>query len=91
MTGANLNERASKPNKQALIRRDLVTLLAKKAVGQCAATSAIIPYLYMYQSRLAAEGLPAASCCRSNAMQSWPVCGEVGIQSGSNDSRVAKF
>lgn len=38
---------------------DLVTLLAQKVVGQSAATRAIVPYVYMYQSGLAPEGRPA--------------------------------
>ncbi len=38
---------------------DLVTLLAQKVVGQSAATKAIVPYVYMYQSGLAPEGRPA--------------------------------
>lgn len=38
---------------------DLVTLLSRKVVGQSAATKAIVPYVYMYQSGLAPEGRPA--------------------------------
>jgi ATP-dependent Clp protease ATP-binding subunit ClpA/ActR/RegA family two-component response regulator len=38
---------------------DLVALLSRKVVGQTAATSAIVPYVYMYQSGLAPEGRPA--------------------------------
>jgi len=38
---------------------DLVTLLSQKVVGQSAATKAIVPYVYMYQSGLAPEGRPA--------------------------------
>ena len=38
---------------------DLVSLLARKVVGQSSATRAIIPYVYMYQSGLAPEGRPA--------------------------------
>jgi ATP-dependent Clp protease ATP-binding subunit ClpA/ActR/RegA family two-component response regulator len=38
---------------------DLVTLLSQKVVGQAAATKAIVPYVYMYQSGLAPEGRPA--------------------------------
>src|SRR2546427_370978 len=38
---------------------DLVTLLSQKLVGQSAATKAIVPYVYMYQSGLAPEGRPA--------------------------------
>lgn len=40
--------------------RDLTKLLAGKIVGQSAAMSAIVPYVYMYQSGLAPEGRPAA-------------------------------
>jgi ATP-dependent Clp protease ATP-binding subunit ClpA/ActR/RegA family two-component response regulator len=43
----------------ALPQQDLVSLLAKKVVGQSAATKAIVPYVYMYQSGLAPEGRPA--------------------------------
>ena len=38
---------------------DLITLLSRKVVGQSAATKAIVPYVYMYQSGLAPEGRPA--------------------------------
>jgi len=38
---------------------DLVTLLSEKVVGQSAATKAIVPYVYMYQSGLAPVGRPA--------------------------------
>ena len=38
---------------------DLVTLLSTKVVGQSAATNAIVPFVYMYQSGLAPEGRPA--------------------------------
>jgi ATP-dependent Clp protease ATP-binding subunit ClpA len=38
---------------------DLVSLLSRKVVGQSAATKAIVPYVYMYQSGLAPEGRPA--------------------------------
>lgn len=38
---------------------DLVTLLSQRIVGQSAATKAIVPYVYMYQSGLAPEGRPA--------------------------------
>src|SRR5882672_312356 len=38
---------------------DLITLLSQKVVGQSAATRAIVPYVYMYQSGLAPEGRPA--------------------------------
>ncbi len=40
-------------------RTDLVSLLSQKVVGQSAATKAIVPYVYMYQSGLAPEGRPA--------------------------------
>jgi len=39
--------------------RDLVVLLSQKLVGQSAATKAIVPYIYMYQSGLAPVGRPA--------------------------------
>jgi ATP-dependent Clp protease ATP-binding subunit ClpA len=38
---------------------DLITLLSQKIVGQSAATRAIVPYVYMYQSGLAPAGRPA--------------------------------
>src|SRR5216683_6248401 len=38
---------------------DLVTLLSQKVVGQSAATKAIVPYVYMYQSGLAPQNRPA--------------------------------
>jgi CheY-like chemotaxis protein len=38
---------------------DLVSILSRKVVGQAAATNAIVPYVYMYQSGLAPEGRPA--------------------------------
>jgi CheY-like chemotaxis protein len=38
---------------------DLVTLLSQKVVGQSAATKAIVPYVYMYQSGLAPANRPA--------------------------------
>lgn len=37
----------------------LISLLSKKVVGQSAATKAIVPYVYMYQSGLAPQGRPA--------------------------------
>jgi CheY-like chemotaxis protein len=40
--------------------RDLTKLLSGKIVGQSAAMSAIVPFVYMYQSGLAPEGRPAA-------------------------------
>ena len=39
---------------------DLTKLLSGKVVGQSQAMSAIVPYVYMYQSGLAPEGRPAA-------------------------------
>ena len=39
--------------------QDLISLLARKVVGQSAATNAIVPYVYMYQSGLAPTGRPA--------------------------------
>ena len=39
---------------------DLNKLLSGKVVGQSAAMSAIVPYVYMYKSGLAPEGRPAA-------------------------------
>src|SRR5205814_2221756 len=44
---------------QAVIEDDLTNLLAQKVVGQSAATKAIVPYVYMYQSGLAPESRPA--------------------------------
>jgi ATP-dependent Clp protease ATP-binding subunit ClpB len=38
---------------------DLVTLLSQKVVGQSAASKAIVPYVYMYQSGLAPANRPA--------------------------------
>lgn len=38
---------------------DLISLLSRKVVGQSAATNAIVPYVYMYQSGLAPAGRPA--------------------------------
>lgn len=40
-------------------KADLATLLSQKVVGQSAATKAIVPYVYMYQSGLAPAGRPA--------------------------------
>ena len=42
-----------------LPKTDLATLLSQKVVGQSAATKAIVPYVYMYQSGLAPVGRPA--------------------------------
>ncbi|HWN07942.1 MAG TPA: AAA family ATPase [Pyrinomonadaceae bacterium] len=47
------NQRTSQPHS------DLATLLSQKVVGQSAATKAIVPYVYMYQSGLAPVGRPA--------------------------------
>src|SRR6266550_2674028 len=47
------------PRAQAVPSADLVTLLSQKVVGQSAATKAIVPYVYMYQSGLTPEGRPA--------------------------------
>ena len=38
---------------------DLISLLARRVVGQSGATNAIVPYVYMYQSGLAPAGRPA--------------------------------
>src|SRR6266540_1068779 len=38
---------------------DLIALLSQKIVGQTAATKAIVPYVYMYQSGLAPTNRPA--------------------------------
>jgi ActR/RegA family two-component response regulator/energy-coupling factor transporter ATP-binding protein EcfA2 len=51
-----LNARNPRP---LLASSDLITLLSQKVVGQSAATKAIVPYVYMYQSGLAPEGRPA--------------------------------
>src|SRR6267378_1705453 len=40
---------------------DLVTLLSQKVLSQSAATKAIVPYVYMYQSGLAPAGRPAGA------------------------------
>src|SRR2546430_4121989 len=46
-------------DRQGVNDGDLVNLLAQKVVGQSAATKAIVPYVYMYQSGLAPESRPA--------------------------------
>src|SRR5881296_3965052 len=46
-------------DRQAANDGDLVSLLAQRVVGQSAATKAIVPYVYMYQSGLAPENRPA--------------------------------
>ena len=38
---------------------DLISILSRKVVGQSSATSAIVPYVYVYQPGLAPEGRPA--------------------------------
>jgi len=38
---------------------DLISLLSRRIVGQSAATKAIVPYVYMYQSGLAPDSRPA--------------------------------
>jgi ATP-dependent Clp protease ATP-binding subunit ClpA len=51
---------AAEPRKEAdKPSADLVSVLSQKVVGQTAATEAIVPYVYMYQSGLAPEGRPA--------------------------------
>ena len=47
------------PRPQPVQPPDLVTLLSQKVVGQSAATKAIVPYVYMYQSGLAPADRPA--------------------------------
>jgi ATP-dependent protease Clp ATPase subunit/CheY-like chemotaxis protein len=52
---------STSPRKQPIFEsdNDLVSLLTRKVVGQSAATKAIVPYVYMYQSGLAPEERPA--------------------------------
>ena len=47
------------PRSQPVQSADLVTLLSQKVVGQSAASKAIVPYVYMYQSGLAPANRPA--------------------------------
>lgn len=54
-----LTEQSSSQAQSAALPSDLVTLLSQKVVGQSAATKAIVPYVYMYQSGLAPAGRPA--------------------------------
>lgn len=54
-----LQEQSLSQSQPAAQPSDLVTLLSQKVVGQSAATKAIVPYVYMYQSGLAPEGRPA--------------------------------
>jgi ATP-dependent Clp protease ATP-binding subunit ClpA/CheY-like chemotaxis protein len=59
--GANMTEN-TKASSNANVNQpfaDLIELLSQKVVGQSAATQAIVPYVYMYQSGLAPEGRPA--------------------------------
>ena len=49
----------SLPQSVAAAYPDLVTLLSQKVVGQSAASKAIVPYVYMYQSGLAPANRPA--------------------------------
>jgi CheY-like chemotaxis protein len=64
-------EQANEPERDSLLSQaqcaapageliDLTKLLSGKIVGQAPAMSAIVPYVYMYQSGLAPEGRPAA-------------------------------
>ncbi|MGI9069266.1 MAG: AAA family ATPase [Pyrinomonadaceae bacterium] len=59
MENSILQEQLSSQSQPATQPFDLVTLLSQKVVGQSAATKAIVPYVYMYQSGLAPEGRPA--------------------------------
>ncbi len=59
MENTILQEQLSSQSQPATQPFDLVTLLSQKVVGQSAATKAIVPYVYMYQSGLAPEGRPA--------------------------------
>jgi ATP-dependent Clp protease ATP-binding subunit ClpA len=54
-----LQELSSARSQPATQSSDLVTLLSQKVVGQSAATKAIVPYVYMYQSGLAPADRPA--------------------------------
>ena len=57
----NINSGLSSLGRSRIVEMpsDLVSLLSQKVVGQSAATKAIVPYIYMYQSGLAPEGRPA--------------------------------
>ncbi len=59
MENSILQEQSLSPSPPAAQPSDLVTLLSQKVVGQSAATKAIVPYVYMYQSGLAPVGRPA--------------------------------
>jgi ATP-dependent Clp protease ATP-binding subunit ClpB len=49
----------SSPPEKESVPGNLTSILSQKVVGQEAATKAIVPYVYMYQSGLAPEGRPA--------------------------------
>jgi ATP-dependent Clp protease ATP-binding subunit ClpA/ActR/RegA family two-component response regulator len=53
------NPTSQMPSLSPTVANDLVTLLSQKVVGQSAATKAIVPYVYMYQSGLAPVNRPA--------------------------------
>jgi ATP-dependent protease Clp ATPase subunit len=59
MTDSSPNQSSEAAPHKAEPARDLVSLLSQKVVGQNAATKAIVPYVYMYQSGLAPENRPA--------------------------------
>src|SRR5216110_812430 len=59
MTDPQPNSSEDGSPRKAESARDLVSLLSQKVVGQSAATKAIVPYVYRYQSGLALEGRPA--------------------------------
>jgi ATP-dependent Clp protease ATP-binding subunit ClpA/ActR/RegA family two-component response regulator len=59
MENSSLIEPSLSQSQPSAQQADLVTLLSQKVVGQSAATKAIVPYVYMYQSGLAPEGRPA--------------------------------
>ena len=59
MENPTLLELSLSQSQPAAQQSDLVTLLSQKVVGQSAATKAIVPYVYMYQSGLAPAGRPA--------------------------------
>src|SRR5438270_1401365 len=59
MTAMDHNSELGINASQVASECDLINLLAQKVVGQSAATKAIIPYVYMYQSGLAPESRPA--------------------------------
>jgi len=59
MENSILQEKSPSQSQPAAQPSDLVTLLSQKVVGQSAATKAIVPYVYMYQSGLAPADRPA--------------------------------